>query len=98
MFHLRLTHLISSGQSPEDGTRWAVFQVESRSRVVFWGSPDRGSVNIELLKQQDLPLGIEVEEDLADCIASTYIKQRYKCSFSVSEETRITVLSGGAEI
>lgn len=91
MFHLHLTHLISSGQSPEDGTRWAVFQAASGSTVVFWGSPDRGSLNIDLLKQRELPLSIDVEEDLADCIASPYIKKRYKCDLSISEETCIAI-------
>jgi hypothetical protein len=91
MFQLCLTKLLSSGQSPEDGTRWAVFQTDTGSKVVFWGSPDRGSVNIEMLKQQDLPLGLEVEEDLADCIASPYMKKRYKCDLSISEETCIFV-------
>lgn len=91
MFPLHLTHLISSGQSPEDCTRWAVYQAANGSRVVFWGSPDQGSVNIDLLKQQELPLSIDVDEDLADCIASPYIKKRYKCNLSISEDTCITI-------
>ena len=57
----------------------------------FLGSPDRGSVNIDLLKHQVLPVVIDVEEDLDNCLASSAVKQRYKCSLSVSEETGITV-------
>lgn len=90
MFQLCLIQLLSSGQSPEDGTRWATFQTECGSRIVFWGSPDRGNVNVNMLKRQVLPVVIDVEEDLDNCLASSAVKQRYQCSFSVSEETCVT--------
>lgn len=98
MFQLCLIKLLSSGQSPEDGIRWATFETECGSKIVFWGSPDRGNVNVNLLKHQVLPVVIDIEEDLDNCLASSNVKQRYKCSFSVFEETRITILSGDAEI
>lgn len=98
MLQLRLTKLLSSGQSTGDGTRWATFETECGSRIVFWGSPDRGNVNINLLKHQVLPVVIDIEEDLDNCLASSSVRQRYKCSLSVSEETRITILSGDAKI
>jgi hypothetical protein len=98
MFQLCLIKLLSSGQSPADGNRWATYQTECGSRIVFWGSPDKGNVNVNLLKHQVFPVVIDIEEDLDNCLASSSVRQRYKCSFSVSEETRITILSGDAKI
>ncbi|MCR6651335.1 MAG: hypothetical protein NVV73_07495 [Cellvibrionaceae bacterium] len=66
--------------------------------MFFWVSPDRGNINVNLLKHQVLPVVIDIEEDLDNCLASSSVKQRYKCSFSVSEKTRITVISGDAKI
>jgi hypothetical protein len=56
---------------PEDGTRWATFETECGSKIVFWGSPDRGNINVNLLKRQVLPVGIDIEEDLDHCLASS---------------------------
>lgn len=98
MLRLCLTQLLKSGQSPEDGTNWATFQTACGSRIVFWGCPELGFVNINMLKHQTLPIVIDVEEEPEDCLASPTVKQRYKCDFSVSEETYITVHPVAANI
>ncbi|MCR6651281.1 MAG: hypothetical protein NVV73_07220 [Cellvibrionaceae bacterium] len=59
--------------------------------MFFWVSPDRGNINVNLLKHQVLPVVIDIEEDLDNCLASPTVKQRYKCCLSVDEETGITI-------
>jgi hypothetical protein len=97
MFQRRLIRLLC-GQSPVDGTLWATFETECGARFVFWGSPQLGNVNVSRLKNQPLPVLIQVEENLDNCLASVSVKLRYKCCFSVSEEICITVLSDDADI
>lgn len=94
MFNLNLTKQLSYGQSSEDGTRWVTFETACGFRVVFWGSPDgldRG--NVTRLKNRELPIEVQVDDDFDNCVASPTVKKRYKCSLSVSEITCVTVVS-----
>jgi hypothetical protein len=89
MIRLALTKFIGQGVGSKYGSRWAKFDSEG-TIVVFWGSPEEGSVNINMLIHQDLPVII----DLGDpelCIPEPYIRDEYGCAYSVNEQCYVTV-------
>lgn len=87
---LLLCQLLGSGESPDDGTRWVKFKTQSGGIVVFWGGPDLGFVNVNMLQHQQTPLLIELN-DPELCMPDAIVKQRYNCQYSVSEECLVTV-------
>lgn len=90
MIRLLLTGLVEQGTSPDDGTSWATFRFSDNKKVIFWGSPDDGFVNINMLVHQNLPLLIDLE-DPELCQSDDYVSSRYDCAYSVNEACYITV-------
>lgn len=60
--------------------------------AVFWGSPDLGFVNINMLQHQQMPLLIELN-DPERCVRDQITKNKDRCQYSVSEECPLTVYS-----
>ena len=87
---LLFCQLLGSGGSPEDGTRWVKFQTQAEAIVIFWGSPDLGFVNVNMLQYQQMPLLIELN-DPELCIPDAATKKKYQCKYSVNEECLLTV-------
>ena len=87
---LLLNQHMGSGESPDDGTRWVKFKTQSGAIAVFWGSPDLGFVNVNMLQHQQMPLLIELN-DPELCVPDGITKNKYHCQHSVSEECLVTV-------
>lgn len=90
MIRLLLTGLIDRGTSPDGDTSWATFQFNGAESVIFWGNPDEGHVNINMLAHQNFPLLIDLE-DPELCQPEPHVKSRYGCTYSVNEACYVTV-------
>lgn len=66
------------------------FQTQAEAIVIFWGSPDLGFVNVNMLQYQQMPLLIELN-DPELCVPDAATKKKYQCQYSVNEECLLTV-------
>ena len=66
-----------------------VCRMKSGEKIVFWGSPEDGTRNIDALKGQRLPCVVEI--DPKDVIPSDYLKEKYGVTYKVSEHTWIQI-------
>jgi len=82
---------INSGTSLNGATSWISFSVQNQRNIIFWGSPEEGTRNIDSIKHQKLPCVIEIDSP-EDCIPSQYVAKQYNASISVCEHCYIQIL------
>lgn len=89
--HFTITELLSEGNA-EDGSRsWTKFKQAKGHNVIFWGSPEEGTRNIDAVKHQKLPVTIEIDSP-EDCEASSDERKKYGASLSIPEHTWIQII------
>jgi hypothetical protein len=64
-----------------------VCKTSKGEKIVFWGSPEEGTRNINSLKNQKLPVLVECEA----YEPSEKAKRKYGTTYSIPEHSRITI-------
>lgn len=89
--NITLTEILSEGVAEDGSKSWIRFKKAKGDIVIFWGSPEEGTRNIDAVKYQKLPVSIEIDSP-EDCEASQYEKSKYKTSISIPEYTWIQII------
>lgn len=58
-------------------------------RIVFWGTPEEGTRNIDALKGQKLPVVINIEPE--ECIPQEYEHREFNTAWSVPAHAWVTI-------
>lgn len=64
-------------------------KTSDNQKIVFWGSPEDGTRNIDALKSQKLPVIVYLEPE--DCIPSDYLRNKYNVTYSVNEHAFMSI-------
>jgi len=89
--NITLTKLIANGIAEDGSSSWTRFKQAKGENVIFWGSPEDGTRNIDAVKHQKLPVTIEIDSP-ENCAASEYEKSKYGASISIPENTWIQII------
>lgn len=89
--NITLTKLIANGIAEDGSSSWARFKQAKGGNVIFWGSPEEGTRNIDAVRHQKLPVTVEIDSP-EDCVATEYEKSKYCASISIPEHTWIQII------
>jgi len=87
---LVLTEIVEDSSSAEKETCWLKCRTSSGGMVVFWGEFGGANRNIVSLRNQTLPIVIELSDPEA-CIPTEWERSRYKVSFSIPSNVVVTI-------
>ena len=85
-----LTEIVEDSWSIEKETCWLKCRTSSQGTVVFWGEPDGANRNIVSLRNQMLPVMVELS-DLEACIPTQWERSRHKISLSIPSNVMVAV-------
>lgn len=85
-----LTEIMEDGSSVEKETCWLKCRTSSEGVVAFWGELDGANRNIVSLRNQMLPVMVELSDPGA-CIPTERERSRHKISLSIPSNVVVTV-------
>ena len=85
-----VTEIIANGISEEKEVVWLKCKTADNKIIAFWGEFDNPNRNIAALKNQKLPVLIEIL-DLEDCSPTTHEKIKYNLDLSIPSDVYIQI-------
>jgi len=80
--NITITEIVEDHYSIDKGVLWLKCRTASENLIVFWGELGEENRNIASIRNQRLPVQVELLEP-EDCIPSDWEKSKYKLSYSV---------------